>query len=245
MPVIPAVPYSQIRSQLQTGDLLSFEGSQPLDYMINLLEFGVYSHIGMVLRDTQGNLWFWDAPGGGNTFPDPYMNNESHTGCRVANLDDLLAYYMQDMGIQTFTWRSLSTTTSIDYDGLVGWIQSVDGSPFPGTGARISLELQLLIQKYFPSLSPANQDVTIGLLLTYLTGSVLLIPTSMYFFCAQLVAETYMQLGLLPTAPLPANGYAPANFDDEPRPLILTGGALSPLTTVSWDGAGAQDQGQD
>jgi len=67
-----AVNYSQIRSQLQTGDLFTFEGHVPLDFMINLMEDGKYSHVGMVLRDQSNNLWFWDAPGVGEIFPDPY-----------------------------------------------------------------------------------------------------------------------------------------------------------------------------
>jgi hypothetical protein len=243
MPVIPATPYSQIRDQLQTGDILSFEGSQPLDFMINLLEEGVYSHVGIVIRDETYGLLFWDAPGGGNLFPDPYLNNVSHAGCRVANLDDILAYYMADMGIQTFTWRQLTPVVPIEgqvFADLVAWIISVDGAPFPGTSARIPAALLFLIQKYFPNVSTDSLDQALGLLLTYLTGAVLLIPTSVYFFCAQLAALTYMQLGLLPTAPLPANGYAPANFNDEPVPLVLTNGTLGMVTSILWDGPGAR-----
>ena len=45
------------------------------------------------------------------------------------------------------------------------------------------------------------------------------------FFCAQLVAATYQHLQLLPAGnPIPPNGYAPANFDDQPRPLQLAPG---------------------
>ena len=102
MPVIPAEKYTAIRSQLNTGDLLAFEGLDSLDFMIKLLEEGSYSHVGMVLKDQDGELWFWDAPGGGCTFPDPYWEEKApgkgpNTGCRIAKLDDLLAYYMHDM----------------------------------------------------------------------------------------------------------------------------------------------------
>ena len=239
MPVNPPAKYSEIRSQLQTGDLLAFEGSQPLDYMINLLEEGIYSHVGMVLRDESGNLWFWDAPGGGITFPDPYWTKPGqNTGCRVANLDNLLAYYMSDMGIQTFTWRHL--TPSIPYtpgSTLDTFLATMDGTPFPGTNCSFPPALVYLVDKYFGSKNLPGLELGIGLLLTYLTGVVLLVETVNFVFCAQLAALTYMNAGLLPSAPLPANGYTPAEFMDQPVPLQLLGGAsLTAPITVQWDG---------
>lgn len=253
MPVIPAEQYSAIRSQLNTGDLLAFDGTNPLDFMINLFEEGSYSHVGMVLKDASGNLWFWDAPGGGNTFPDPYWKGPGpNPGCRVADLDVLLAYYMQYMGLKTFTWRQL--TPSIPYgpgSALVDFITANDGTPFPGTNCQLPPGVLALLQKCLGS--NFQQDLQgvelgLGLLLSYLPGAVLLVPTAGYFYCAQLVAATYMVAGLLPSpAPppctnLPPNGYTPANFLDQPHPLVLQNGAsLSVPITVEWDGTTTLD----
>ena len=75
MPVIPPQKYKDIESSLKTGDLFLFYGQSDAGILIEDLEsiagMPPYSHLGMVIND-QGNLYFWDAPGGGNTFPDPY-----------------------------------------------------------------------------------------------------------------------------------------------------------------------------
>jgi hypothetical protein len=70
-----------------------------------------------------------------------------------------------------------------------------------------------------------------------LTGKHLREPITKHYFCAQLIAATYMHLGLLDTTPLPPNGYTPSDFDDQPKPMKLNGAKLGPVTTVTWDGA--------
>lgn len=233
-----AITYKQIRNKLQTGDLFSFEGHAPLDFMINLMEDGKYSHVGMVLRDADNKLWFWDAPGVGQQFPDPYKGRQAHTGCRVADLDVLLGYYMQQMEIKTFTWRQLTPSiTGSAFTKLVNFITKVDGLPFPGDGAKLPAWIIALIKELYPSFNQKELNLATGLLLTYLTGKYLGEPITKYYFCAQLVADTYMHLGLLDTTPLPPNGYAPSNFDDQPKPIKLNGAKLGPVTTVTWDGA--------
>jgi hypothetical protein len=233
-----AVDYSQIRNQLQTGDLFTFEGHAPLDFMINLMEDGTYSHVGMVLRDPSNNLWFWDAPGVGEIFPDPYYpGGQAHKGCRVANLDDVLAFYMKDMGTQTFSWRKLTPSIAGNsFTTLINFIRAVDGTPFPGSNVQFPAWIIKLFHQLFPSATPEELGLSVGLFLTYLTGKVLKAEVSGYYFCAQLIADTYMQLGLLSKTPLPPNGYAPANFDDQPTPMKLLGSAsLGPVTVVNYD----------
>ena len=254
MPVIPAVKYSEIRSQLNTGDLLAFEGTDSLDFMIKLLEEGSYSHVGMVLKDASGELWFWDAPGGGKTFYDPYWTQPGQNkGCRVAKLDTLLAYYMTDMQLKSFTWRQL--TPSIPYgkgSPLDQFVGDLDGTPFPGDNCELppllaAMLMQLLGANYEKDLPGVK--LGLGLILTYLTGSLLRVPITGYTFCAQLVALTYMSANLLPPPggpgdpALPANGYTPAMFMDQPVPLPLLGGAaLSVGVTVEWDGGPGASQ---
>ena len=235
MPVIPAQNYADIRPQFKTGDILSFEGSEGLDVLINLMEGGGYSHVGMVLRDDKDNLWFWDAPGNDIEFHDPYNKNAMHPGTRVANLDLLLAHYVSIMNISGFSWCQLTPNNPIDYAALVTWITANDGLPFPGDGATFPHWFTELIAKICPTLPAITLDESAGLLLTYLTGSVLHIPTTGYYFCAQLVAATYMFLGFLPEGPLPANGYAPSFFDSQPSPLPIQNATLSLPTPVLWN----------
>lgn len=58
MPVIPSIPYSQIRGSLKTGDLFFFYGTSGAAIFIEDLEGLVgwppYSHVGMVIISEQG-----------------------------------------------------------------------------------------------------------------------------------------------------------------------------------------------
>jgi len=245
------IPYSQIRPQLQTGDILGFEGTSPLDYMINLLEQGKYSHVGIVLRDEQDKLWLWDAPGGGNAYPDPYWPGPGpNPGARVVDLDTILDYYLNQMGITSFTWRKLTPSLPLaPGSALNTFISENDGTRFPGQDCTLPKELLAEIQQKYGDAGTQAATCGIGLLLTYFSGVILLVSTTGYFYCAQLVAATYMACDLLPTPParpgvvlntgsgiLPANGYTPADFMDQPKPLkLFPGYTIAAPVNVAWD----------
>lgn len=234
--------YADVCPQMNTGDILTFEGTAPLDYMINLLEDGKYSHVGMVLRTAEGTLLFWDAPGGGNLFLDPLNKNPAQNGCRVALLDDILKYYMT-MEKPYFTWRPLlKPKFEAIPPKLMRFVEDATGTQFPGDTADIPPEVALWFKQHFPNATAETKEDLkhgVGLLLTYLTGKILQLPVEGSYFCAQLVARTYMELGLLPTAPLPANGYAPANFDGQGMKLpLLEGVEMGTPQTIQWAATG-------
>ena len=143
MPVIPPQKYKDIESSLKTGDLFLFYGQSDAGILIEDLEsiagMPPYSHVGMVIND-QGNLYFWDAPGGGNTFPDPYGSDPNNRiygqtpqegCCRVAALGDLLTYYATVVE-QPFELRQLSAPVSAEaFAALRIFIDRVDGFGFP------------------------------------------------------------------------------------------------------------------
>lgn len=228
MPVIPSVPYSQIRSSLNTGDLFFFYGQSPAAILIEDLEsakgWPPYSHVGMVIND-QGNLYFWDAPGSGDCFPDPYAsdpnnrihNTPVHPGCRVAVLDDLLAYYASVVE-QPFSLRQLSAPPSAEsFAALRLFIDRVDGLPFPnGPGPEKFKEFTGLMANYV-----AGQE---GMSVLYGT-----------YFCAQLVADSYMHMGLLDMAQYPPNSYSPADFGRTDTTLPLVSVTLGVPQPVEWD----------
>jgi hypothetical protein len=233
-PTSPSVPYSQIRSKLGTGDLVFLHGTSPAGVMIEKLEEGLdwppFSHVGMVVND-QGNLYLWDAPGGGDCFPDPYASDPNnriygtavHTGCRVAVLDDVLAYYATKVDVPGFWIRQLSSgVTSEQFGALRTFINRVDGLPFPEGPA--------------PSWLKLDPAVT-GLGANFLAGQD---EASVFFgtyFCAQLVADSYMHMGLLAMEVYPPNGYSPASFDmdDTPRLPVTNGVVIAPVQFVEWD----------
>ena len=220
--------------------------------MINLLETGEYSHVGIVLRDEQDKLWLWDAPGGGNAFPDPYWTGTGpNPGTRVADLDTILDYYINQMGIKTFSWRRLTPSLPLaPGSALNTFIMQNDGAIFPGQDSTLPAAWLAAIQAKYGDQGTQAATCGLGLLLTYFAGSMLFVQTSGFYYCAQLVAATYMACGLLPvpavhpgTAPsvtdpkiLPPNGYTPADFMDQPKPLVLLPGhILAAPVPVAWD----------
>jgi hypothetical protein len=228
-PTDPAVPYTQIRSTLGTGDLVFLHGTSPAGVMIENIEKGLdwppYSHVGMVIRDGD-DLYFWDAPGGGDCFPDPYAGdpdnriygNKVHTGCRVSVLDDVLAYYATKTDVHGFWFRQLTSGVSdSQFAALRLFINRVDGQPFPA--------------------GPGSDPAVSGLGMNFVAGQD---RASMFFgtyFCAQLVADSYMRMGLLAMEAFPANGYSPAAFgmDDPVRFPLVKPAAVGASFFVSWD----------
>jgi hypothetical protein len=244
-PTSPSVPYTQIRSSLNTGDLFFLHGTSPAGGMIENLEkdegWPPFSHVGMVIND-QGSLYFWDAPGGEpgdvDCFPDPYANdpdnriygkyaNGVHPGCRVAPLDDVLAFYRTAVDVDGFWLRQLQpAATAAQFQSLRTFINRVDGQPFP-TGPAPSW-LEKFIKKGAP-------EVT-GLGLNFVFGQDRASLFYGTYFCAQLVADSYMHMGLLKTEVFPPNGYSPAAFDmDGTNRLPLVGAGLKPVVFVQWD----------
>lgn len=239
MPVIPQQSYTAIRSTLQTGDLFFFFGTSPAAVLIEDLEsfseLPPYSHVGMVINDG-GNLYFWDAPGSGDCFTDPYASdpnnrlhggNPVHPGCRVAQLDSLLAYYSTVVS-QPFELRQLNAPVSADsFTALRAFIDRVDGLPFPnGPGPEWLKEFSGLMANYV-----AGQK---GISVLYGT-----------YFCAQLVADSYMHMGLLDMDEWPPNSYSPADFvrTDKDMPFV-PGVSLQTPTPIDFDWNGMVEMSQ-
>lgn len=239
-PINDPIPYSKARGLLRTGDIVFIHGTSAAGVMIEKVEelegWPPYSHVGMVIDDqTTGGLYLWDAPGGGDLFPDPYAGDPDnrihgkpeHDGCRAANLDDVLAYYMTRVDVPPgqsgpgFWVRQLSPAVTSDrFAALRLFINRVDGLPFPsGPG------------------STDEERMETGLAASYLAG--LKSTTVLYgsYFCSYLLADTYMHMGLLDHSTYPPNGYAPATFgmDDPERLRLVPPAKLAPAFYVQWD----------
>jgi hypothetical protein len=230
-PIEPAVPYTTVRPQLATGDLFFLHTTSTQGRWIERLEqqadLPPYSHVAMVIKDG-ADLFLWDAPGGGDCFPDPYAadpdnrlygSRMDHPGCRVSVLDDVLAYYSTKVDVPGFWARHLAPPVSQEqFTALRRFINRVDGLPFPkGLG-------------YF------------ALAANFAAGQR---GTTLYFgtyFCSQLVADSYMHMGLLEMDARPPNAYVPAHFGmdtgdfgmTDPPPLVPPT-VLGDLFFVTWD----------
>lgn len=230
-PISPSVPYETIRSTLRTGDLVFLYGNSAAGAMIEKLEtlagWPPFSHVGMVINDG-GNLYFWDAPGGGCQFPDPYSGDPNnriygsklHDGCRVSNLDDVLAYYALKTVAPGFWFRQLTSGVSADqFAALRLFINRVDGQPFPtlGTGPNAAVD---------------------GLMASFTAGQARGSALFGSYYCAQLVADAYLHMGLLTMEDYPANGYSPSAFSLDlpaPRLPLVNGVTLGDIFFVDWN----------
>jgi hypothetical protein len=226
-------PYKTARPNLGTGDLIFLHGTSDAGVMIEniekTLDWPPYSHVGMVIKDGT-NLYFWDAPGGGDCFPDPYFDDpdnriygkQVHTGCRVSVLDDLLAYYSTKTDAGGFWIRPLASGVSpAQFTAMRIFINRVDGLLFPA------------------GVGPGDPAAT-GLGESYVagqTGSSILWGN---YFCSQLVTDTYMHMGLVEMDDYPPNGYAPAAFGiDDPSTVglrLVPPAKLGATFFAEWDG---------
>lgn len=233
-PVEPAVPYDAIRPQLGTGDLFFLHTCSTQGMWIERIEqsFGLapLSHVGMVIKDDHEDekLFLWDAPGGGDCFADPYVadtdnrlngSSEEHPGCRVSVLDHVLAYYSTKVDVRAFWVRRLTQPASPQQFGaLREFVNRVDGLPFPIEHGYLGLAENFA----------AGQNRK-----TLLFGT---------YFCSQLVAASYMHMGMLEMDARPPNAYAPAHFGidttdfglTDPPPLVPPG-LLGDVVFVRWD----------
>lgn len=105
------------------------------------------------------------------------------------------------------------------------FINRVDGLPFPSGPVPSWLKEWV------------DPEVT-GLGATFLAGND---RASLFFgtyFCAQLVADSYMHMGLLDMELFPPNGYSPAAFtmDGTDRLPLISPAQLGTVTFVEWDG---------
>lgn len=233
-PTSPSTPYSQVRDTLNTGDLFFLHSTSAAGVAIENLEkqlgWPPYSHVGMVIRDGAG-LYFFDAPGGGCQFRDPYASDPDnriygqpiHDGLRVADLDDILAYYATCTDYPGFWLRRLTpVVNSSQFGALRIFVNRVDGQPFP----------------LGPGQDHGHQEET-GIAASWFAGQA---RTSLFYghyFCAQLVADAYMHMGVLAMEDFPANGYSPAALgmaDYSTRLPLVKPAALSDPEFVEFDG---------
>ena len=219
-PVIPSIAWADLVGNLNTGDILSFAGDNGLDYAIQMVEGQPYTHVGIVIKNGS-DLWFWDAPGGGNLFPDPVSGNPAQTGARVADLNTIVSYYMSAAGGEVEMWvRQLNPPVTPEQQAsLMTFVELADGTPFPGSDLKI----------------PAPWNLGTGFAASWAFGVKAKGTIAGTFFCAQLAAQSYMSMGLLPIWPWPANAYDPASFNSQdPTVLPLRGVSLTATQQVTY-----------
>jgi hypothetical protein len=166
-----------------TGDVWLFRGHSAADRAIQTLTNSPVNHVGMVvaLDDLPPLLWHAEM---GRSLPDVWTG-ERQRGVQLHMLADAVRTWNERYGQRAWVRQLDGTVTREQEDRLMEVIGRFDGRPFPTTP---------------------------GLARQWLTGRVRRRESSLEtIYCAELVATTYQQMGLLPDK-RPASWYDPGRF---------------------------------
>lgn len=200
-PTEAPVGYDDIESSLASGDVLIFHGASGVSLTIEQKTHSPFSHAAMVIRpDPTKPPFIWQA--GPDAIVKDSFTRTMHGGAQLADLREALIYMGNPAYGDTGYLRQLQFERGPAFETVATWaIAGLDGTPFP-----------------------ALQDM----LAEFKAGQKHVAATDRTFFCSELVAHTFMLMGLLPFDP-PPNAYAPGHFSAEHGALPwLRGAALGP-----------------
>ena len=191
-----ALPYDEIASRLRTGDILLFHGANEDSIAIEKATGSKYSHVAMAIRpDPAKPPLIWQA-GPGPIVKDPKTHTK-HGGAQLGRMRDALAFIEDPVYNDTGFWRRMMVRRPEEFEhAAIQAVAEFDGRPFPS--------LLKMVEHW-------------------IEGKLHIVSPEKTLFCAELIALTYMRMGLLPVDK-PANGYSPAAFSEE-RPVDLMLGA--------------------
>lgn len=103
IPLLEEIPYSELKKDLKTGDLIMFMGFDFTGALIMGLEIAegtdLYTHVGMVVEmppkgDIPGGLYYWQAmpPNCTTLFGPDYFKGVECNGCVLVSLDAVMKW---------------------------------------------------------------------------------------------------------------------------------------------------------
>jgi signal transduction histidine kinase len=190
--------YDDIEVRLQTGDIVLFKGL----YINRMGEKSVaaeWTHLGVVVRipGTDEPLLWESTPL--ETIPDRQLRRPKK-GAQLVSLRERLGTYETSV----YAARYLKTARTPEMtQALYGFIYEVHGLPFPKDFQVIRKVIHGRLFRRWWARKTRFKSI----------------------FCSELVAESYMRMGLLPEAP-PSSAYMPVDFSSARRLPLLRGAAL-------------------
>jgi hypothetical protein len=185
-----------------TGDIWLFRGRTLADRAIQAVTNSPVNHVGMVVALDDLPPLLWHAELG-RSLPDVWTG-ERQRGVQLHRLDEAVSTWMERYGQRAWTRALEGQIERIHEDRLMRVIERYDGRPFPTTA---------------------------GLARQWLTGRYRRHTTLETIYCAELVATTYQQMGLLPRR-RPASWYDPGRFWSGDRIELEPPFALAPEVAV-------------
>jgi hypothetical protein len=190
----------------RTGDLWLFRGFSAADRVIQTSTNSPVNHVGMavVLDDLPPLLWHAEL---GQSLPDLWAGKH-HRGVQLHDLRDAVLVWGHRYGQRAWLRQLTPDVTSAMEDGVLRSIARLDGTPFPTTAKLAGGWLKGRL----PGTSGKHTEVETA-------------------FCAEVVARTYLEMGLLP-ARRKATYYDPGSFWSEDRLQLEAGYALGDEVSV-------------
>jgi hypothetical protein len=183
----------------RTGDVWLFRGSSVADRAIRVTTNSPVNHVGMTVavEDLPPLMWHAEL---GRSLPDVWTGTH-HRGVQLHDLRDAVLVWARKYGQRAWLRQLDRPTTREEDDAVLKTVAQLNGTPFPSTARLASRWLRGRL----PNLRKSS-DATL--------------ETA---YCAEVVAVTYEEMGLLPGGRR-ANWYDPGRFwsGDE---LDLLGGA--------------------
>jgi len=188
------LPYQEIKDDFQTGDVLLVHGRYEFSIAIEAVQWSPFSHVGMIVRAKDiglagkaPELLLWEANSLIN-LPD-VITGQAKAGPMLVDFEERLSRTARDFEDVKFAFKPLHLTQE----------------------TSIGVALQELIPKVNQAGFPTDEEMA----RRFFNGRYLGQPAPTDdFFCSELLAHTYMEMGLLGTK-YPINTYAPKDFSDE------------------------------
>jgi signal transduction histidine kinase len=193
-----AVNYDEVEFRLQTGDIVLFRGLY-LDRDQQPHPSENWTHAGLVVRipDRDEPLLWESTPL--ESITDRILGFRKG-GPQLVALRERLLTYETDV----YAWRPLRVARSPGMiRAMFEYIYKVHRLPFP---AQIEVIRRVIQTRFFLRWWARR-------------------PTYRSIFCTELIAETYMRMGLLPETP-PASAYLPLDFSERKKIPFLKGASL-------------------
>jgi hypothetical protein len=179
---VTAISLDEAIDLTRTGDIWIFRGRSRPDRAIQTLTNSPVNHVGMSLVVEDMPPLMWHAELG-KSLPDAWTG-ERQRGVQLHRLEEAARVWGERYGQRAWMRQLEGTITREHEDRLMKAIERFDGHPFPTTA---------------------------GLARQWLTGRFRRRSSLETIYCAELVATTYQQMGLLPSR-RPASWYDPGRF---------------------------------
>ncbi|GAB1641874.1 hypothetical protein [Krasilnikovia sp. MM14-A1259] len=191
--MVAAISLDEAIDLTRTGDIWIFRGSSVPDRAIQALTNSPVNHVGMslVIEDMPALMWHAEL---GKSLPDLWSGTFQR-GVQLHDLRDAVVVWANRYGQRAWLRQLDPTVTTVMEDRALQAVARLDGTPFPSTTQLAWRWARGRVPKMRgPWRRPSEADSAL--------------ETA---YCAEVVAVTYEQMGLLPRGRQP-NWYDPGRF---------------------------------